>query len=106
MRVISEAEACSHSDELLSGESAQTVSELLSSLRPCLHRGTARCPQSSDHLHTALTTLGHARRLAGLLPARAALSASEGLDLALRGELRCRRLGRSTSSTSIPCALK
>src|SRR5215208_1048551 len=37
---------------------------------------------------------------------RAALSASEGSDLTLRRELRCRRFGRSTSSTSIPLALR
>src|SRR5215204_5411221 len=65
------------------------------------------CPQGPDHLHAAVSALRHTRRFAGLLPARAALSASEGSDfLKLWRELRRRRFWRSTSSTSIPLVLR
>src|SRR5215204_2372967 len=117
-RVICDAEACGHRDELLRRESAQTVEEfircrhaqaleLVGGLRPGLHRGATSCPQGPDHLHAAVSALRHTRRFAGLLPARAALSASEGSDfLKLWRELRRRRFWRSTSSTSIPLVLR
>src|SRR5215216_2799224 len=116
MRVISEAEACSHSDELLSGESAQTVAQLLGAVtrKPWSWLAASvlafiaerRAARKARIISTQPSPLLGRPDVSPANTARAALSASKGSDLALRGELRCRRFGRSTSSTSIPCAFK
>src|SRR5215212_8177825 len=117
MRVISEAEACSHSDELLSGESAQTVAQLLGAvtrkplswLAACVLAFIAerRAARKARIISTQPSALLGTPAVSPANTARAALSASEESDfLRLRRELRCRRFGRSTSSTLIPCAFK
>jgi hypothetical protein len=45
------------------------------------HRGATGRPKCPDHLHAAVTALGHARGFVGQSTARASRSASEGSDL-------------------------
>jgi hypothetical protein len=65
-----------HGDEFLRRECAQTVEQflrcchaqalkLVGGLRPGLHRGATGRPQGPDHLHAAVTALGHARGFVG-----------------------------------------
>src|SRR5918995_3331881 len=75
-RAIPEAEACGHRDELLRGEFAQTVEQLLrcchaqalelvGGLCSRLNGGAAGRLQGPDHLHPAVCALGHARGFSG-----------------------------------------
>jgi hypothetical protein len=109
--------ACSHAHEFLWREYAQAVVqfircphpqalELVSSLRSGLIIAERRAARKAPIISTQPSPLFGTPNVSPVNTARAPLSASEGPDLRRRCELRCRRLGRSTSSTSTPSAFK
>jgi len=112
-RVICEAEACSHGNEFLRREPAQTVAESLRCRHPqALELALAarvlafiaerRAARKARIISAQPSALLGTPDVSPANTARAALSASEESDLRLRHELRRLCFGRSTFSTSMP----